>query len=364
MVVEERDQLSTQEEQVNNAHDEHVATSLNGPLTDKSTSIIKGKRTKRQRPQSPISFCLNLNADDNNDNDNKPESEESRSDLCIKIQEMNTTNTNTSILLSDDSHAYKTKEEEELEEYDIANCLILLAQGLPRYLCETLNKDDHYYKQPAVDQKKFTSKKFMETPYGDKAGYYVYECKTCFKTFPSFQALGGHRASHMKPKKDEERSNNLILNDAQCLNAYNVDNQYNHNFNNNIIQANVYSSTSNSNNNKKARIHECSTCGAEFLSGQALGGHMRRHRAPLGARIDNNINKGSRHNHNENYYSPPELQPSFSFKTSMVVNAENMVDNGGKAPLVLEAKKLFLNLDLNLAAPQEDESSKIHNASK
>ena len=29
----------------------------------------------------------------------------------------------------------------------------------------------------------------------------------------------------------------------------------------------------------RLRVHECSICGAEFASGQALGGHMRRHRA-------------------------------------------------------------------------------------
>jgi hypothetical protein len=31
-------------------------------------------------------------------------------------------------------------------------------------------------------------------------------------------------------------------------------------------------------NGNKAKIHECSICGSEFTSGQALGGHMRRHR--------------------------------------------------------------------------------------
>ncbi|URD80083.1 Zinc finger protein [Musa troglodytarum] len=54
----------------------------------------------------------------------------------------------------------------------------------------------------------------------------VFECKTCNRRFLSYQALGGHRASHKKP----------------------------------------------------ARVHECSVCGLEFAIGQALGGHMRRHR--------------------------------------------------------------------------------------
>uniref|UniRef100_A0A803N099 C2H2-type domain-containing protein n=2 Tax=Chenopodium quinoa TaxID=63459 RepID=A0A803N099_CHEQI len=73
----------------------------------------------------------------------------------------------------------------------------------------------------------------------------IYECKTCNRQFPSFQALGGHRASHKKPR--------LLNNEGE---------QH---------QSDV----------RKAKIHECSICGLEFPIGQALGGHMRRHRAAL-----------------------------------------------------------------------------------
>lgn len=66
-----------------------------------------------------------------------------------------------------------------------------------------------------------------------------FECKTCNKRFSSFQALGGHRASHKKRPK--------LLGDF-------------------LIEA------------KKNKMHRCSICGAEFSLGQALGGHMRRHR--------------------------------------------------------------------------------------
>ncbi|OIT39033.1 PREDICTED: uncharacterized protein LOC109238626 [Nicotiana attenuata] len=38
-----------------------------------------------------------------------------------------------------------------------------------------------------------------------------------------------------------------------------------------------YSHT-NKNNNTKPKVHECSICGLEFSLGQALGGHMGRHR--------------------------------------------------------------------------------------
>ncbi|KAG8390869.1 hypothetical protein BUALT_Bualt01G0128500 [Buddleja alternifolia] len=75
----------------------------------------------------------------------------------------------------------------------------------------------------------------------------VFTCKTCNRQFSSFQALGGHRASHKKPK----------------------------------LTAGDQPSTP-----PKPKTHECSICGLEFPIGQALGGHMRRHRATIN--IDHN----------------------------------------------------------------------------
>jgi DNA-directed RNA polymerase subunit RPC12/RpoP len=72
----------------------------------------------------------------------------------------------------------------------------------------------------------------------------LFECKTCNRKFSSFQALGGHRASHKKLKINSEEALNKVMNI----------------------------------NNNKPKMHECSICGQEFKLGQALGGHMRRHR--------------------------------------------------------------------------------------
>ena len=66
----------------------------------------------------------------------------------------------------------------------------------------------------------------------------LFHCKTCNKPFQSFQALGGHSASHKRTKLNDE------LNQSQ----------------------------------PKPKTHACSVCGQEFAIGQALGGHMRRHR--------------------------------------------------------------------------------------
>ncbi|KAK7393635.1 hypothetical protein VNO78_22193 [Psophocarpus tetragonolobus] len=64
-----------------------------------------------------------------------------------------------------------------------------------------------------------------------------FECRTCNRKFPSFQALGGHRASHKKPKLDVEQHSKI-----------------------------------------GPKRHECYICGQKFSSGQAMGGHMKRHR--------------------------------------------------------------------------------------
>ncbi|XP_026443501.1 zinc finger protein ZAT12-like [Papaver somniferum] len=97
--------------------------------------------------------------------------------------------------------------------------------------------------QSVIDEQQMTSKSSTQ----DR----VFECKTCNKQFLSFQALGGHRASHKtRPVMDLYSSDDQSVNDNQK-------------------QA------------KKVKTHECSICGLNFAAGQALGGHMRRHRASM-----------------------------------------------------------------------------------
>ncbi|KAK8651196.1 hypothetical protein V6N13_140808 [Hibiscus sabdariffa] len=78
----------------------------------------------------------------------------------------------------------------------------------------------------------------------------VFECKTCHRRFSSFQALGGLRASHKKPKSMVDR---MLGNDSEFVSLA----------------------------TKAAKVHECGVCGKKFGQGQALGGHMRKHRASV-----------------------------------------------------------------------------------
>ncbi|AEC09397.1 Zinc finger protein ZAT11 [Arabidopsis thaliana] len=112
--------------------------------------------------------------------------------------------------------------EESLKNIDIAKCLMILAQtSMVKQIGLNQHTESH------------TSNQF--------------ECKTCNKRFSSFQALGGHRASHKKPKLTVEQK------DVKHL----------------------------SNDYKGNHFHKCSICSQSFGTGQALGGHMRRHRSSM-----------------------------------------------------------------------------------
>ncbi|OVA00765.1 zinc finger protein [Macleaya cordata] len=106
-----------------------------------------------------------------------------------------------------------------------------------------------------------------------------YKCMTCNKNFHSYQALGGHRASHKKIKgcfasriESSETSIETDLSpdptaDSKLIKSCN---------NENSIELEVTGSAETSYGLKKNK-HECPICFKVFSSGQALGGHKRSH---------------------------------------------------------------------------------------
>ncbi|KAL1557698.1 zinc finger protein ZAT5-like [Salvia divinorum] len=194
------------------------------------------------------------------------------------------------------------------EDEHLANCLILLARGRLR--------------------PQSSRRKFAETA---AAAEDVYECRTCSRTFSSFQALGGHRASHRKPKPAAEfhrkiRPPPLPEEEEEVEEA----------------KLSKFNTVANSNTPPPPiklqlnRIHECSICGSEFSSGQALGGHMRRHRSPPpqppAERSGDDSNSSDHHHRHRNMFSldlnlpaPPE-ECSTNQKPRLVFAAAPMVD--------------------------------------
>lgn len=95
-----------------------------------------------------------------------------------------------------------------------------------------------------------------------------FECSTCNKSFHSYQALGGHRASHKKTK-DGDKNNDHYSAAPNHTAAYSSE-QSIQEFADNKVE---------SSSSKKIKVahHECPICFKVFPSGQALGGHKRSH---------------------------------------------------------------------------------------
>ncbi|XP_076949970.1 zinc finger protein ZAT5-like [Bidens hawaiensis] len=202
-------------------------------MTDsRNMMIIKGKRTKRPRPSSPISLTM--------------ASTSSTTTTTTTEDGDHTQNPNNNTFHTMNGSIEFTKIHQENDEEDMANCLILLAHSQ--------SSPPPPPQAGAVDVARISE-------------LHIYECKTCNREFPSFQALGGHRASHKKPSKPNMLKQDLHINHGSIELSLQIgSNQMDH-------------CNNPSGSIKVAKVHECSICGAEFGSGQALGGHMRRHRS-------------------------------------------------------------------------------------
>ncbi|CAF2118407.1 hypothetical protein BRARA_C00162 [Brassica rapa] len=299
--------------------------------------ILKGKRTKRQRPQSPIPFSVSppiVEEEVSNVLDSK------ENDVANRKKDGVITSSSSSASWSSNNNPTLKAEEDE-EDQDIANCLILLSQGhsFPQHNQQLkiphqeINNNNTY---------RFSSRRFLETSSsngGGKSGYYVYQCKTCDRTFPSFQALGGHRASHKKPRATSFYSNLDVKKSIYENDAASLTNIYN-NKNNNNRSLVAYGKAGNN------KVHECGICGAEFTSGQALGGHMRRHRGAVVVAA-----------------APAPIVTVAAAAANTELSLSSMsydqISEGQDHLVMPEAKKakkmvVSLDLDLNLPAPEDE----------
>ncbi|BAT90496.1 hypothetical protein LR48_Vigan08g145900 [Vigna angularis] len=259
------------------------------------SNIAKGKRTKRMRLLSP-------------------------SGVVVVTTAATTGLTTTTTSCSSPNSGGSSTTTYESEEEDMANCLILLAQG-----GESHPHQPHHHKQRVEDHNGVKTAKgngntittaaaAATTAVDTKVGFFIYECKTCNRTFPSFQALGGHRASHKKPKlSPEEKKPPPSQSPHVAVTTYDR-------FEEDNVKNGPPISLQLGHGNNKGKIHECSICGSEFSSGQALGGHMRRHRSSTNT---------------------------------------NTVDTSGSNTVIAVATTVspprnVLQLDLNLPAPEDD----------
>ncbi|KAJ0841322.1 putative transcription factor C2H2 family [Helianthus annuus] len=224
------------------------------------------------------------------------------------------------------SNSYKAISSDEEEEEDMANCLIMLAHSV-----SPLNDDksDDFCCRK-TEKLKIRSVTEM-TASGGNIHTSCYECKTCNRVFQSFQALGGHRASHKKPKLAMENKPEYSKEYQPKLMVVYEENKIVMNKITSPVTADSCSIQTGHKNNSQTKVHQCSICGSEFLSGQALGGHMRRHRAPL----------------------PPSISPTTPPEVGLMNDASDHH--------VIE-KSPVLSLDLNLPPPEVVEDAAGHSS--
>lgn len=167
---------------------------------------------------------------------------------------------------------------EPTEEEYLALCLIMLARGGPA--STSAPAPPHNPKvQPSLPKVR------TPLPPSDPSKL-VYKCSVCDKAFASYQALGGHKASHRKLNPGNDHSAAITTSSAATASS-------------------------------GGRAHECSVCHRCFPTGQALGGHKRRHYeggAPSSTAVTSSSGAGSTVSHRGfdlNLPALPEFWPGF-----------------------------------------------------
>ncbi|OAY51013.1 zinc finger protein ZAT10 [Manihot esculenta] len=134
----------------------------------------------------------------------------------------------------------KRSHHQPTEEEYLALCLVMLARGTTASTSASTVFHRHSSPTPSPQLQASTNSEEKLT----------YKCSVCNKAFSSYQALGGHKASHRKlAGSDVDQSTSTT----------------------------TTSSVTGSLSNGSGKLHECSICHKSFPTGQALGGHKRCH---------------------------------------------------------------------------------------
>ncbi|CAI8604831.1 unnamed protein product [Vicia faba] len=190
------------------------------------------------------------------------------------------------------------------EEY-LALCLIMLAQGNTNNTNESLS-----HQQTESSSSQSQQQQNQTSPPPPPPVKLNHRCTVCNKAFPSYQALGGHKASHRKSSLENQST---TVNDTATA---------------------ILSTVSTT-----GKMHECSICHKSFPTGQALGGHKRCHYEGV---INNNNNSNNHNNHSSN---------NQNISTSNNANANNSSNITISDVTAASSSTSHRGFDLNLPAP-------------
>ncbi|CAN7069710.1 unnamed protein product [Brassica rapa subsp. trilocularis] len=132
---------------------------------------------------------------------------------------------------------------------------------------------------------------------------HLHKCSVCDKAFSSYQALGGHKASHRKNSSQTQSSGGDEKSTSSAITI----------------------ASHGGGGGGSVKSHVCSICNKSFATGQALGGHKRCHyegkngSSSEGVGSTSHVSSGSHHHHRGFDLNIPPI-PEFS-----TVNGEEEV---------------------------------------
>ncbi|KAJ8573339.1 hypothetical protein K7X08_009850 [Anisodus acutangulus] len=192
-------------------------------VADDSVVVLPDKESETESSKNPIRFTRSKRV------------RKSRKPKFVKVKEY------SSLVETEPVSSISETSPEE----DVAHCLMMLSRD--KWTSFKVDDDDDDDDDEKEEDYKEENSKDSRVQVITKItkGRGKYRCETCNKVFRSYQALGGHRASHKKIKLVSSYNNN----------------------NNEVVERVVV----------EEKIHECPICYRVFSSGQALGGHKRSH---------------------------------------------------------------------------------------
>ncbi|KAH7665239.1 beta-beta-alpha zinc fingers domain-containing protein [Dioscorea alata] len=191
---------------------------------------------------------------------------------------------------------YSSCVEEEQEE-DVALILMMLSRdtassswtgGGGGFNHESSDKNSIVFEDNARDYDVSDNEFNSLTLTKKRKSRYRYQCRACNKYFDTYQALGGHRASHKRTDKGSKK----------------------------IIESVEYPALK-----KVKKEHQCSICLKVFSSGQALGGHKRSHIAAAIAIATNTDTDTEVVHHQKELESSPLMSELLDLNVPAVVTA-------------------------------------------
>ncbi|CAL1354765.1 unnamed protein product [Linum trigynum] len=248
------------------------------------------------------------------------------------------------------------------EEEEVAMCLLTLSRD-PQLLDLVWKDKDKNKNQDAFaaadDNNMEASQRKGKAPIADyhdddESCCGQYRCETCNKGFQSYQALGGHRASHNKSssaaksladdggedEEEEEGGGGGDCDDDDDDEDYQEEEEEDQDLE--VVAMNISNGVTGGGGGSGAgqavrRQFPCSFCGKVFDSGQALGGHKKIHM--------------SYHHHPP----PPPAVTRCSTSTSTATTVDEL-----RVPQLVFPPGGRLMIDLNSSPLDDDESDEVY----